>query len=133
MAAHRLYFHLTWSTLGRRPMIDASTRTFLDAFIRRTAVREGAEVVELSLLRTHVHVIVRTPLRFDLSRLAQMLKGGSSYAASRLPGNVLGLRWNRRYSVTTVSPRSLPQAAEYLRTQETRHPQEVITASKSTG
>jgi hypothetical protein len=62
-----------------------------------------------------------------------MLKGGSSYVANRLPGNVLGLRWNRRYSVTTVSPRSLPHAAEYLRTQEARHPQEVIPPSKSTG
>ena len=133
MAAHRLYFHLTWSTLGRRPMIDAPTRAFLDTYIRRTAVREGADVVELSLLQTHVHVIVRTPPRFDLSRLVQMLKGGSSYAATRLPGNVLGLRWTRRYSVTTVSPRSLPQTAEYLRTQEARHPQEVIPPSKSTG
>ncbi|MGH8569795.1 MAG: transposase [Gammaproteobacteria bacterium] len=114
-------------------MIDAPTRAFLDAFFRRTAIREGAEVVELSLLRTHVHVIVRTPVRFDLSRLVQMLKGGSSHAASRLPGNVLGLRWNRRYSVTTVSPRSLRQAAEYLRTQEARHPQEVIHPSKTIG
>jgi REP element-mobilizing transposase RayT len=86
-------------------------------------------VVELSLLQTHVHVIVRTPPRFDLSRLVQMLKGGSSYAASRLPGNVLGPRWNRRYSVATVSPRAIPQAMEYLRSQETRHPQEVIPPS----
>ena len=131
MPAHRLYFHLTWSTLGRRPMIDARAREFLKPFFRRTAVREGAEVVELSLLQTHVHVIVRTPIRFDLSRLVQILKGGSSYAASRLPGNVLGLRWNRRYSVTSVSPRSLRQAAEYLRTQEARHPQEVIPPTQS--
>ena len=127
MAAHQLYFHLTWSTLDRRPMIDAPTRDFLDEFFRRTAIREGAEPIEVAILRTHVHVVIRTPPRFDLGRLLQLLKGGSSHAVNRLPGNVLGLRWTRRYSVTTVSPRALPRIAEYLKDQGTHHPGEGIS------
>lgn len=126
MAAHRLYFHLTWSTLNRLPMIDPATRDFLDEFVRRTAAQERAEIVALAILRTHVHVLLRSGPRFDLSRLVQLMKGGSSYAASRLPGNVVGLRWTRRYSVTTVSPRALPQALEYLRGQAMRHPGEAV-------
>ena len=126
MPAHRLFFHLTWSTHDRRPMIDAATRDFLDEFLRRTTIREGASVIELAFLRTHVHLLIRTPARFDFGRLSQMLKGGSSHAANRLPGNTLGLRWNREYSVTTVSPRVLPQVIEYLRTQDERHPREGI-------
>jgi len=126
MTAHRLFFHLTWSTHDRRPMIDAPTRDFLDQFLRRTTIREGAELIELAILRTHVHVIVRTPQRFDLGRLLQMLKGGSSHAVNRLPGNVLGLRWTRRYSVTTISPRALPRVTEYLKGQDARHPGEAI-------
>jgi hypothetical protein len=39
--------------------------------------------------------------------LVQFSKGGSSYAASRLPGNILGLRWAKEYSVTTVGPKQL--------------------------
>ena len=128
MAAHRLYFHLTWSTLNRLPMIEAATRDFLKAFIQRTAVRERAEIVGIAILRTHVHVLLRTAPRFDLGRLVQLMKGGSSYAASRLPGNVVGLRWTRRYSATTVSPRALPQAIDYLKRQATRHPGESIQA-----
>ena len=71
----------------------------------------------------------RTSSRVDLSRLVQMLKGGSSYAASRVPGNKLGLRWTREYSATTVSPRSLPQAVQYLREQNYRHPMERVADS----
>jgi len=41
MAAHRLFFHLTWSTIDRRPMIDAPTRAFLDEFVRKTVARDG--------------------------------------------------------------------------------------------
>lgn len=86
-------------------MIDAATRSFLDEFFKKTAARQETEVVGLSILRTHVHMIVRTPPRIDLPRLVQLFKGGSSYAASRQPGNLLGLRWAKEYSATTVSPR----------------------------
>ena len=131
MAAHQLFFHLTWSTLDRRPMIDPPTRAFLDEFLRRSATKEGVEVIELAILATHVHVVIRTTPRIDLSRLVQMMKGGSSYAGSRVPGNKLGLRWNREYSVTTVSPRLLPEAVRYLHKQDLRHPLEKVPSQVS--
>jgi len=127
LAAHQLFFHLTWSTFERRPMIDAPTRGFLDGFLRRTAIRERVEVIELAILATHIHIVIRTTPRIDLSRLVQMMKGGSSYAGSRVPGNKLGLRWNREYSATSVSPRILPEAVLYLRKQNDRHPMERIS------
>lgn len=107
-------------------MIDGPTRAFLDEFLRRTAIRERVEVLELAILATHIHIVVRTPPRIDLSRIVQMMKGGSSYAASRVAGNKLGLRWTREYFVTTVSPRMLPETIRYLRSQNERHPMEVV-------
>jgi REP element-mobilizing transposase RayT len=126
MPAHRIYFHLTWSTLGRRPMIDARTRDFLDEYFRKIAVQERATIVSLGFLQTHVHVLVRAGPRYDLPRLVQLIKGGSSYAASRQAGNALGLRWNREYSVTSVSPKLVRQAVEYIEGQNGRHPGEAI-------
>ncbi|PYO43213.1 MAG: hypothetical protein DMD33_07405 [Gemmatimonadetes bacterium] len=126
MPAHRIYFHLTWSTLGRRPMIDTPTGAFLDEYFRKIAVQERVTIVALGFLQTHVHLVVRTTPRYDLPRLVQLLKGGSSYAASRQPGNRLGLRWNREYSVTSVSPGLLPQAVAYVEGQNERHPEEAI-------
>jgi len=52
-------------------------------------------------------MLLRTVPRIDLPRLVQLFKGGSSYAASRLPGNELGLRWAPEYSATSVGPRQL--------------------------
>ena len=107
-------------------MIDAPTRAFLDEFFRKIAIQERATIVSLSFLRTHVHLLVRTAPRYDLPRLVQLLKGGSSYAASRQPSNVLGLRWNREYSATSVSPKILRQAVAYIESQGSRHPSEAI-------
>jgi REP element-mobilizing transposase RayT len=126
MAAHQIYFHLTWSTYRRHPMIDAATRNFLDQFFRRTAIQERTTIVSLAFLRTHVHLLLRSGPRVDSSRLVQLLKGGSSYAASRQPGNVLGLRWNREYSVTSVSPKLVKAAVDYIEGQARRHPDESI-------
>ena len=127
MAAHQLFFHITWSTFDRRPMIDPPTRAFLDEFLRRSAIKERVEVIELAILATHVHIVIRSTPRIDLSRLVQIMKGGSSYAGSRVPGNKLGLRWTREYSATTVSPRLLPEAVRYLQKQNARHPMERIS------
>ncbi len=107
-------------------MIDVSTRAFLDEFIRRIAIQERVTIVSLGFLQTHVHLLVRTAPRYDLPRLVQLLKGGTSYAASRQRGNVLGLRWNREYSATSVSPKLLRQAIAYIEGQSRRHPSETI-------
>lgn len=108
-------------------MIDALTRDFLSVFFRRTAVREHADIVALAILRTHVHLLIRTQPRIDLPRLIQFFKGGSSYAASRLPGNALGLRWAKEYSATTVGPKQLADVIRYIERQPEHHPDECIT------
>jgi len=126
MAAHQIYFHLTWSTHRRMPMIDGPTRHFLDGFFRRTAIGERVTIVALAFLRSHVHLLVRSGPRVDVSRLVQLLKGGSSYAASRQPDNRMGLRWNRECSVTSVSPRLLQNAIDYIERQNKKHPDEKI-------
>ena len=51
-------------------MINAATRGFLDEFFRKTAAREGAEITDIAILQTHVHMVVRTPPKIDLPKLA---------------------------------------------------------------
>ncbi len=130
MAAHQLYFHLAWTTRDRKPFINASARGFVDGFFRRVAVRRRVKIVALAILQTHVHLLIRTRPQVDLSSLVQELKGGSSHAANRLPGNVLGLRWASEYSATTVTPRQVETVSRYIRSQEERHPGEGVVANR---
>ncbi len=76
-----------------------------------------------------MHCLIRTGPQFDLSRFVQELKGGSSYAVNREPGNALGLRWASEYSATTVSPRHLEAVIRYISSQEERHPGEGVVGS----
>src|SRR5262245_32861846 len=107
-------------------MIDHATQGFLEEFFRKTAASHEVKIVELAILRTHVHMIVQTPPRVDLPRLVQFFKGGSSFRASRQPGNILGLRWAPEYSATSISPRHLDKVRDYLRRQPEHHPGEAV-------
>jgi REP element-mobilizing transposase RayT len=109
-------------------MIDGPTARFLEDYFRKVAVNERVEVIGLAILKTHVHLVVRTRAWFDLPRLAQALKGGSSHEVNRLPANKLGLRWANEYSATTVSPRHVPRVLEYLENQGQHHPGETVDA-----
>src|SRR2546422_11488008 len=108
-------------------MISSTKSAFHDAYFRNNPLQDRATIVCPDFLQTHAHLLTRTGPRFDLPRLVQLLKGGSSYAASRQPGNVLGLRWSREYSVTSVSPKLLRQAVAYIESQDGRHPSEAIS------
>jgi REP element-mobilizing transposase RayT len=107
-------------------MIDGPTARFLNDYFRKIAIQSRADVVGLAILKTHVHLVIRTRAWFDLPRLAQALKGGSSYEVNRLPTNKVGLRWANEYSATTVSPRHVPRVLRYLDTQGLRHPGESL-------
>jgi len=133
MSPHQLYIHLAWATRERRPMIDSPTRDFLDQYFRRTASREHADVVALAILPTHVHMLLRTVPRIDLPRLVQLFQGGSSYAASRLPRNVLGLRWAPEYSATTIGPKQLADVIRHIEGQGKCHPGEAVEDSVRAG
>ena len=126
MSAHQIFIHLVWTTLDRQPMINEPTKTFLDDYFEKTAARQDVQIVDVEILRTHVHMVVRTPPRVDLPRLVQFFKGGSSHAASRLPGNILGLRWAPEYSATSVGPRQLDTVRQYFRDQAIHHPGEGV-------
>jgi REP element-mobilizing transposase RayT len=124
---HRMYFHVVWTTRDRQPLIDARYAAFLCRFLRAVARQERTQILEIGLVATHVHVLMRVHPTTSVSSLLQRLKGGSSVIGSRQHRGAGGeVRWARGYSITSVSPRTLPAVREYLRTQARRHPTEAI-------
>lgn len=125
---HRFYAHVVWTTLGREPRIDADLARFLCRFARPIAGEERARILEMGMVSTHVHALVRLHPMTDVVRLVQRLKGSSAAVANRerrLPPG-LQLRWAKGYSLQSVSPRAVPIVREYLRAQPQHHPNERI-------
>lgn len=125
---HRIYVHIAWTTRDREPLIDAGVAEFLCRFLRDIARQERAHILEIGMVATHVHLLVRVHPTTHLPRLLQRLKGGSSVIAGRERRAARGkdLKWAKGYSIHTVGPRSLELVRDYLRQQPTHHPAEAI-------
>jgi len=125
---HRLYYHIAWTTRERQHLIDAGLARFLCRFLRGVARQERAHILEIGIVETHVHLLVRTHPVCDISRLLQRMKGGSSAVAGKERHSTTGhtLKWSKGYSIRTVAPRSLEAVRAYLRLQPTKHPSEAI-------
>ena len=72
---HRLYCHVVWTTRNRQPILDAGLARFLCGFLRAVARQERARVLEIGMVATHVHLLIRIHPATELSRLLQRLAG----------------------------------------------------------
>lgn len=126
----RIFCHIIWTTRDRAPLLDAGLATFLCRFLRSVALQERAHILEIGMVATHVHILIRLSPVTSIPKLMQRLKGASSVIAGRERHSTTGaeLLWNKGYSIQSVSPRSLIAVRGYLRSQPRRHPREAIPA-----
>lgn len=124
----RLYAHIVWATRGRVPLIDAKRARFLNRLLRVIGRQHRVLVLDVGMVSTHLHLLVRFHPMTRFSEALQRLKGTSSALTERdcRSTTLPPLRWARGYSMDTVGFRSLEQARSYVRDQANRHPGEAI-------
>ena len=123
----RLYGMLTWTTLRRLPLIHGKLAEFLRRVLPEIARRHDARLVEIGIVRNHVHLIVELSPRPDLPRLVQGLKGASARIANRdgyMPR--ARLHWAAGYDFRSLGVRDLQRAITYVRNQARRNPELAI-------
>lgn len=120
----RVYVLLTWTTLRRLPLIHHGAAGFLRRLLPDIARRHAARVIEIGIVRNHVHLVLELPPRFDIPRLVQGLKGASARIANRdgvMPR--ARLQWASGYDLRSLGTRDLRRATAYVRAQSERHPE----------
>jgi putative transposase len=123
----RLFVHVVWTTRDRSRLIDAKVARFLERFLAAVAHQERARILEIGLVRTHLHLLVRLHPTTAIPRLLQRLKGGSAVIANR-EGHAgpRELKWAKGYDIESVSARSVDRLRAYIRDQPRHHPDEAI-------
>jgi putative transposase len=124
---HRLYAHVVWTTRDRAPLLDAKVARFLWRFLRDVARQKRAVVLQLGVVRTHVHLLLRVHPTTSLPRLLQRLKGGSVVIGTREKhAHPEPLRWSKGYGIMSVSPTTVEHVRRYVRTQHLHHPEQAL-------
>ncbi|HVX89149.1 MAG TPA: IS200/IS605 family transposase [Gemmatimonadales bacterium] len=121
---HRIFFHLVWTTRVRAPLIDLEGARFLCRTLRPIASRHRAAVLEIGLVSTHIHLLVRAHPLADVVKMIGQMKGVTSRVAKR--DCIAPITWADGYDIESVSPGDEQKVRHYLRAQPFRHPSEAI-------
>ena len=88
------------------------------------AQEHRAEILEIGMVATHIHLLLRAMPLSDLPKMIQRMKGVTSFTAKR--DAICPLAWADGYDLETVSPGDEMKIRHYLRAQPFRHPSETI-------
>jgi|SRR6478736_6827725 len=122
---HRIIYHIVWTTQHRAHLIDIDGARFLCNTLRTLAREHRSVILELGLVATHVHVLIRSEPMADLTRLIGRMKGVTSRLAKQK--EIAPLAWADGYNIESVSPADEQKLRHYLRAQPYRHPDEAIS------
>lgn len=106
-AAHRLYVHVVWPTLGRIPLITSEGRDALERHLIVLGRRLDVEPVCVRALADRAHVLLRFKPGHAVAAVVARLKEGSE-AALNADGHAV--RWGRGYAAASVGGEEVRRA-----------------------
>jgi REP element-mobilizing transposase RayT len=120
-AYSRLWLHLVWGTLERRPLIAKSAAPKLSEHLHQYASEKGIYMKLNYVNADHVHVLVDLPTSLATEQMMQGFKGESSHWLNQ--GNLLNCKfaWGRGYGAFSVSHSGVGEVARYIAGQEAHH------------
>ena len=121
MSTHlSLHFHVVFSTKHRQPMIAASWRPRLHAYLGGS-IREAGGVPEcIGGTEDHVHIMMELKATHRLSDVMRSAKGASSlWAHEEL--KVPDFGWQEGYGAFTLSADHRTRLRAYIENQESHH------------
>ncbi len=117
----KVYVHLIWSTRYRAATIRPEWRRPISRYIVATLQRHRCEILAVSVVANHVHVLVWIPLDRSISAVGKTAKGASSHFVNSHLDQTKSFHWQEGFSAHSVSVYQLEQVKQYIRNQPIRH------------
>ena len=117
----RVWLHLIWATLERRPLLFKGAAVKVSEFLSNYASEKGIYMKINYVNPDHVHALIDLPTNLSIEDAMHFLKGGTSHWINQgalVPGK---FAWGRGYGVFSVSHSGIAEVAKYIATQEEHH------------
>jgi REP element-mobilizing transposase RayT len=113
--------HLVFSTKDRQPLLGASVRPSLHAYLATVARNIGCECYRVGGVADHVHLAVQLPRTLTIAGVVEELKTSSSKWLKTQATGLAAFAWQRGYGAFSVSPSDLDALRSYIDSQEEHH------------
>lgn len=116
-----LLIHVVVSTKDRAPVLDATVRPALHAYLATVARNADCECYRVGGVSDHVHLAIRLSRTVTTAKLVEELKTSSSKWLKTQSSNLATFAWQRGYGAFSVGPSDLDVLRHYIDTQEEHH------------
>jgi len=117
-----LKYHFVWKTKYSYGVLKDDVALRLRDIIREICAEKSLQVVKGNIRPNHIHILISAPAYYSPAKIAQYLKGKSSYRLQRefasLQKRYWGRHlWSRGYFCSTVGAVTEEQIEQYIANQ----------------
>ena len=123
----RIWVHLVWATKGRRPLLERGLRARLFEHIKENAERKGIYLDTIGGYLDHLHALISLGSDQTISKIAQLIKGESSYWINKNGLVDVSFQWQEEYYAISVSDSMIEEVRRYIQGQEEHHRKKSFT------
>ena len=116
-----LLVHVVFSTKDRAPVLEASVRRPLHAYLATVARNAACECYRVGGIADHVHFAIRLSRTTTMAKLVEELKTASSKWLKTQSSALGAFAWQRGYGAFSVGHPHLDELLHYIDTQEEHH------------
>ncbi|MFZ1701526.1 MAG: IS200/IS605 family transposase [Pyrinomonadaceae bacterium] len=116
-----LFYHIVFSTKGRKDVIDRSIEARVWAYIGGVARKHELIAVQIGGTENHIHVLILAKPKVAPSQIVQWLKGESSRWIHETFDDLKDFEWQDGYGVFSVSKSNVPDVVAYIKNQREHH------------
>ena len=117
----RVWLHLVWATLERRPLLDKNAAVALSSHLKEYAETKGIYMKLNFVNPDHVHTPIDLPTNLAIEEVLKLFKDESSHWVNEqnlIPGK---FAWQRGYGAFSVSQSGVDEVCSYIAGQEEHH------------
>jgi REP element-mobilizing transposase RayT len=116
-----LYYHMVFSTKNRVACINSDTEQRIWEYIGGIARDNKMTALRVGGVEDHIHALVKAPPTLAPSKIAQLLKGGSSLWIHTEFPEIRDFAWQDGYGAFTVNKSIVADVERYIQNQREHH------------
>lgn len=121
MSFIKIYVHFVWSTKNRMPLLNETIRNDVFLHIRENAASKNIHVDFINGYTDHVHCLVSLNNDLSIGKIAQLLKGESSFWINKNKLTAHEFSWQDEYLAVGVGDDKINVVRNYIANQEEHH------------
>jgi len=121
MSFIKVYVHYIWSTKNRTPLLNDNIRADVFKHIRENAREKKIFIDFINGYNNHVHCLISLNDDLSIGKIAQLIKGESSYWINKKSLTADRFEWQDEYLAVGVGDDKLQIVRDYISNQEEHH------------